>query len=74
MAGNCYALQGFSTSDANTMKAGQGQRLVRAYAEGRASSSATSPHTSGSPEDTVWSYGYSNRATLTATYRIECTT
>lgn len=43
-----------------------GQKLVRAYAEGRADISpagaGTNPHTSGTPEYTAWQDGYDNLA------------
>jgi hypothetical protein len=39
-----------------------GQRLTRAYAEGRRIfPSSTNPHVSGTPEHTAWQDGYDNR-------------
>jgi hypothetical protein len=47
-----------------------GQRLTRAYADGRGQyPSATNPHTSGTPEYTAWQLGYDNRAA--ADYKYE---
>lgn len=46
-----------------------GQRLTRAYAEGRAQiPSASNPHTAGTPEATAWQDGFDNLATGSAKY------
>lgn len=51
-----------------------GQRLVRAYAEGRRDmlGSGTNPHTSGTPEYTAYDDGYTSIGT--AAYQFETAT
>lgn len=52
-----------------------GQRLTRAYAEGRRDriGGGTNPHTSGTPEYTSYQDGYDNLATASAKYETATT-
>ena len=46
-----------------------GQKLTRAYAEGRGQiPSGTNPHTASTPENVAWQAGYDNRANAAYAY------